>query len=89
MTWTPTSSPTRRAAAAPASVGLHGPDVAADDGGDEARVHLLPSHEDDVRGLAHRVGGFDHPDEAAGLDHAERVADVAFLFFSHRSLLNG
>jgi hypothetical protein len=58
---------------------LHRSDVAADDRGDEAGVDLLPADEDDVGGLHHRVGRFDHADEAARLDHAERVADLAFL----------
>ena len=63
--------------------GLHRADVAAHDRGDEPGVDFLPADEHDVRGLDHRVGGFDHADQAARLDHAERVADFAFLFVSH------
>ena len=63
--------------------GLHRADVAAHDRGHEAGVDFLPADEHDVRGLDHRVGGFDHADEPARLDHAERVADVAFVFVSH------
>ena len=58
--------------------GLHRADVAAHDRRHEARVDFLPADEHDVGRLAHRVGGFDHADEAARLDHAERVADLAF-----------
>ena len=60
--------------------GLHGGDVAAHDGSDEAGVHFLPAYEDDIGGLDHRVGGFDHAHQPACFDHAERVADVDALF---------
>ena len=75
ITWTPTSSPTRRAAAAPASVAAFTDgDVPADDRGDQPGVDLLPADEDDVGRLDHRVGRLDHADQAAGLHHAERFA---------------
>jgi hypothetical protein len=77
MTWTPTSWPTRRAAAAPGS------DVAAHDGGHHAGVDLLPPDEHDVRGLDHRVRGFDHADQADCFHHAEGVADLALFSLSH------
>jgi hypothetical protein len=65
--------------------GFHRPDIAAHNGRHEARVDLLPADEHDIRGFAHRVGRLDHPDEAACFDHAERVADLAFVFVSHSS----
>src|SRR5438552_2802717 len=63
--------------------GFDGADIASHDGGHEASVDFLPADEHDVRRLAHRVGGFNHPDEPASLDHAERVADVNFDFVRH------
>ena len=62
---------------------FHRSDIAAHDRRHEAGVHLLPADEDDVGGLHHRVGGFDHADEPAGFDHAQRVADVTLVFVSH------
>ena len=59
--------------------GLDRADVAADDRGDQPGIHFLPAHEHDVRGLQHGVGGLDHADEAARLDHAERVAEGRFV----------
>ena len=77
ITCTPTSSPTRRAAAAPASVAAFTrADVTSDNRGDQAGVDLLPADEHDVRGLHHRVGGLDHAHESARFDHAERFAAV-------------
>ena len=64
--------------------GLHGADVAADDRGDQAGIDLLPADEDDVRGLHHRVGRFDHADQAARFDHAERVAEQVLCHWSCR-----
>ena len=87
ITWTPISSPTRRAAAAPASVAAFTePDVAANEGRDQAGIHLLPAHEHDVRGLEHRVGRFDHADQPPRLDHAQRVTDVRFVLRHGRDL---
>src|SRR5215207_1288415 len=63
------------------SRGLHRADIAAYDCRDQAGVDFLPANEDDVRGLDHRVGGLDHADQTARLDHAQRVADLAPLFF--------
>ncbi len=57
---------------------LHRGDVAADDGRDQAGVHLLPADEDDVRGLHHRVRRFDHADQAARFHEAERFAGQVF-----------
>src|SRR4029079_2515502 len=54
--------------------GLHGGDVAANDRSDQTGVDFLPADEQDVRRLDHRVGGFDHAHESAGLDEAERFA---------------
>src|SRR5439155_12300719 len=62
---------------------FHRPDISAHDRGDEARVDFLPTDEYHVGRLAHRFGRFDHADEAARLDHAERVAKLAFVFVSH------
>src|SRR4029079_7600302 len=55
---------------------FHRRHVSADDGGDEASVNFLPSHKHDVRGLHHRVGVFDHSDEAARFHKAERVTQL-------------
>src|SRR5439155_26318024 len=55
-------------------------DVATDDLVHPSRDHFLPADEDDVGGLDHRVRRFDHRDQAAGLDHAEGVADLALVF---------
>src|SRR5437868_226126 len=60
--------------------GFHRPDVASHDRCHQTRIDFLPADKDDVGRLAHRVGGFDHADQAARLDHAERVADFAFGF---------
>jgi len=59
--------------------GLHRADIAPDDRGHETRIHFLPADEHHIRGLQHGVGGLDHPDKAAGLDHSERVPDIHFL----------
>ena len=60
MTWTETSSPTRRAAAAPASVAAFtAPDVAAHQHRDVAGADVFLADEHDVGGLDHRVGRFD------------------------------
>src|SRR5260370_1337052 len=63
--------------------------MAADDRGPGPRVDFLPADKHHVRRLAHRIRRFDHTDETARLDHAERVADFTFrfvfLFFSHQS----
>ncbi len=59
--------------------GFHGPDVATHDCRDEPLVDLFPADEHDVGGLHHCVHGLDHGHEAAGLDHAERLADPCIL----------
>ena len=64
---------------------FHGSDVAAHDGGDQPGIDLLPADEDHVRGLHHRIGGFDHADQSSRFDHAERVANLAFFFVSQES----
>src|SRR5262245_43997343 len=46
----------------------HRRDVAADDRGDIAAADLLVADQLHLGGLHHRVRGFDHRDEAAGLD---------------------
>ena len=80
ITCTPTSSPTRRAAAAPGiRRRFHRADVATDDRGHQAGVDFLPADEDHVGGLDHRVGGLDHAHQAARLDHADRFANISFL----------
>ena len=56
--------------------GFHRGDIAAHDGGDEARIDFLPAHEHDVRRLHHGVGGFDHADESACFHEAERFAEL-------------
>ncbi len=73
ITWTLTSSPTRRAAAAPASVAAFtAPTSPRTMHGHVARADVLLAHEHDVRGLDHGVGGLDRADEALRLDHPER-----------------
>ena len=62
---------------------LHRTDIPTDDGSDQARVDLLPTYEYDVRCFHHRIGGLDHADQAARLDHAQRVANVTGRFISH------
>ena len=66
--------------------GLHRTHVAANERRDQAGIDLLPAHEHDVRGLEHRVGRFDHADQPARLDHAERVADVCLVLRHGRDL---
>jgi hypothetical protein len=61
------SSPTRRAAAAPASVAAL---TAAHHGGHIAGTDLLPADQLDVGGFHHRVRGFDHGHQAARFDHS-------------------
>ena len=56
--------------------GLDRADVAADEHGDVAGADVFLADQDDVGGLDHGVGGLDRADEAAGFDHAERVASV-------------
>src|SRR5215204_136431 len=46
-------------------------DVATHDGGHEAGVDLLPADEANVRGLHHRIGGFNHCHQATAFDHSE------------------
>src|SRR5688572_2380287 len=53
--------------------GPHGCDVAPDDRGDVAAADLLVADQLHLGGLDHGVRGFDHRDEAAGLDEAERI----------------
>jgi len=60
--------------------------VAANEGRNQAGIHLLPAHEHDVRGLEHRVGRFDHADQPPRLDHAQRVTDVCFVLRHGRDL---
>ena len=62
--------------------------VAAHDGCHQPGIHFLPSDEDDIGRLAHRVGGLDHANQAACLDQAEGVADLALVFFSHVITIN-
>ncbi len=52
------------------------PDVATHDGRDQSGVDLLPADEDDVGGLAHRVGGFNHADEATRFHQSQSVTDL-------------
>src|SRR5439155_5498002 len=59
---------------------FHRTDIAAYDCRHESGVDFLPADEGDIRGLHHRVGGFNHADETARLHHAERVADVDTRF---------
>ena len=79
MTWTPTSSPTRRAAAC-ASVGrgLDRRDVTPDNRRHEPGIDLLPADKRHIGRLDHRVGGLNHPHEAAGFDESERFARQLF-----------
>src|SRR5690606_21175523 len=51
--------------------GLDGGDVAADDSGDVSTADFLIADEFDLRGLDHRVAGFDHRGETSGFNHAE------------------
>ena len=55
---------------------LHRSDVAAHDGRHQPGIDLLPADEHDVGGLDHRVGRFDHADQPARLDHAQRIANL-------------
>ena len=72
MTCTLTSSPTRRAAAAPASVAaLDRSHLPPHEEGDEACGHLLFAPQIDHGGLDHGVGGLDGADQTFGLDHAQ------------------
>ena len=74
MTCTAISSPTRRAAAAPASVdAFYGADVAADEHGDVAGADVFLADEDDVRGLDHRVSGLDRTNQSPRFDHPKCV----------------
>ena len=69
MTWTETSSPTRRAAAAPASVAAFTAPTSPRTMTVTypAPMYSLPMS-DDVGGLDHRVGRFDRADESYGFD---------------------
>jgi hypothetical protein len=58
---------------------LHGRDVTADNRRHIAGANLLPADQRHLRGLDHRVGRFDHRDEAFGLDHAERLTHGSCL----------
>jgi hypothetical protein len=70
MTWTDTSSPTRRAARGPGvGGGFDRRDVAAHDRRDVAGADLLPADERHLGGLDHRIGGLDHRDQPLGFDH--------------------
>ena len=74
ITCTETSSPTRRAAAAPASVAaLTAPTSPRTMHGHVAGADVLLADEDDVGRLDHGVRGLDGADEALGLDHSQRV----------------
>lgn len=53
--------------------GFDGGDVAPDDGGDVAAANLLVAYEFDLGGLDHSVGGLDHPDKPASLNHSKSV----------------
>src|SRR5438874_5778536 len=68
--------------------GFHRSDIASDDRGHQAGIDFLPADEHDVGRLHHRVGGFNHPDEPARLDHAERVAYVTFRLVVGHELLD-
>ncbi len=75
MTCTEMSSPTRRAAAAPASVAAFDrADVAAGEHRHVSGADVLLPDEHDVRRFDHGVGGLDGADETTGFNHAERVA---------------
>ena len=78
MTWTEISSPTRRAAAAPASVAAFtAPTSPAHEHGDIPGADVFLADEHDVGGLDHGIGGLDRADEAAGLHHSQRFAAMS------------
>ena len=60
---------------------LDGADVAADQRGNEPGINLLPTYEHDIGGFQHRVRGFNHADEALGLDHAERITYMCLVAY--------
>src|SRR5262249_61675890 len=64
--------------------GLHGGDVAADDGGHVAGADLLPPDEGDLRGFHHRIGGLNHRDQPLGFDHPERLTHYRLLLLLSR-----
>ena len=79
MTWTETSSPTRRAAGrAGVGGGLHGADIATDHHGDVAGADVFLAGEHDVRGLDHRVGRFDRADQPL-VSTRPRASDIWML----------
>src|SRR5688572_23475075 len=68
--------------------GLDGGDVAAHDGGDVPAADLLVPDELHARGLHHRVRGLDHPDEALGLDHSQRVSHCSVSLLKRNCYLS-
>ncbi len=79
MTCTPTSSPTRRAAAAPASVAaLTDATSPRTIERDQARIDFLPAHEHDVGSFHHGVGSLDHADKSASFHEAKGFAELRF-----------
>src|SRR5262249_49878691 len=61
---------------------LHRRDVAADDGGHVAAADLLVPDQLDAGRLHHRVRGFDHTDEALGLDHSQCISHLLSPYLS-------
>ena len=57
---------------------FHRGDVTADDRGNQTGIDFLPPDEDDVGGLHHGVGRFDHADQPARFHEAERFAGKVF-----------
>jgi hypothetical protein len=70
------SSPTRRAAAAPASVAAFtAPNGAVNHHGHVAGTDVFLADQHNVGGLHHRVRGLERCDETVGLDHSSRASN--------------
>ena len=74
-----TNELTHAASGSSAGVGscFHGADIASNNSRDETGIDFLPANEYDIRGLHHRIGGFDHADQSACLYHPKGFADVS------------
>lgn len=80
MTCTEISSPTRSAAAAPASVArLDRAHVAADHHSHQAAAHVLLADQGDVGRLDHGIGRLDGGHETLGLDHTQSLHHIRHL----------
>ena len=88
MTWTETSSPTRRAAAAPASVdAFTAPTSPRTSTVTIAGADVFGADQRDVGGLHHGIRGLDRANEALCFNHAESVARSVHLIGLHDILV--